>query len=234
MTTISTILQPITKPLAKALDAGVENASHNKYMQKAVDWAVQPSSSSTATNKVLKLAVLKKHLPAIFGAWLSGYYWLSAMGSKTIPEERKLPLAINSVMCGVIGIAAGYAIDGPVNILKNAFANRISTVLESQMSKEALKKIAEGFQSLVPLVVFTFTFRYLGPVIATPVADKLAKFAYKKGWAKDPKANKEKEATQPVSMGAASLNTPVAKAADSDFKSFLTTVGKQNVKAFMA
>ena len=164
-----------------------------KPMQKAVKWAVK-DATRVRNNKIVNildgngnpvsnLTVAKKHIQAGIGAAYTLLYFINGYRSKDIPPDRKRTLLINSTLCGIFGIAGGYALSGILDSAKDKIAKTFDKVIVDHPQKELLRK---GFVSIVPLLGFTLIFRYFAPVIATPMADKISKFIVKH--------NKKKEA----------------------------------------
>lgn len=150
-------------------------------IQSAVKWA----SAGDAQN----LAKLQKHLPAIEGMWISLFYVLNTMASKGIPKERKAPLAINSVLTGIFGATGGYLLTTQIFKLSSFMQKRAAVIYQADPAK--LATIEKGMKAVVPLFAFTFVFRYVGPVLATPLADKINKYLIKHKLIKDPKASNQ-------------------------------------------
>lgn len=162
-----------------------------------------------------KLNKLKKHLPGILGLWLTGFYAQSILNNKDIPKERKTPLFINNLFCGAFGTFAGYYVAAAMNKFNNHFVPRFEKVLEKQkIPTERITDLKGALKrSLIPLVAFTFAFRYLAPVIATPLADKVNKFLIKHNLIKDPnsKSGKGLEKFNKWSSGLPKLNLDINK-----------------------
>lgn len=165
-------------------------------IQSAVKWA----SAGDAKN----LATLQKHLPAIEGLWISLFYVINTMKSKGIPKERKAPLAINSVLTGIFGATGGYLLTKQIFKLSAFMQKRAAVIYQTDPAK--LEIILKGLKAVVPLFAFTFVFRYLGPVIATPLADKANKYLIKHKLIKDPKAS-EKEAIKDITKQNTTITT---------------------------
>jgi len=161
-------------------------------VKKIVEWSLKELPHAPGEEVKTNLSLIKKHLPAALGVWISGFYIQNTIQSKGIPEERKMPLVINTAFSGVVGTLMGYTITGAVEKFAGALTQRFDDILASNPEKEILKK---GFKSIVPLVSFTFAFRYLCPVLATPVADLINKYLIKHKMIKDPN-EKQKEETK--------------------------------------
>lgn len=169
------------------------------------------------------LVTLKRHLPAIVATWISAFYVLNTYQSKKIPEERKTPFAINTTICSIIGIIGGYAMEPGVERFVKALAERMEKVLPN-LEKKELGLIKEGLAASVPLFLFTFTFRFLGPVIATPLADKINKFLIKHGYIKDPEAKKPPKNKLNITLG----STPANLSLNTNFDNFINKVKLQS------
>ena len=71
---------------------------------------------------------------------------------------------------------AGHAEDA-----KNAVKGLVDDLYESSAAREQADKILPGFNKLKVLVIFGLIYRYLGPVVITPIANKISsKFFDKK------------------------------------------------------
>ena len=152
-------------------------------MRKIVNWASKSSEIKSGRN----LEILKKHLPAWAGIWYAGFYVLSILKSKDIPEERKRPLVINSIFTAIAGVLGGYALSGFIERFAGALEKRFEKIIANDSEKILLKK---GFKSVVPLFAFSAMFRYICPVISIYVADKINKFLIKHKSGKESNANK--------------------------------------------
>ena len=146
-----------------------------------------------ATNGGKRFATLQRHMPAALGTWMAGFYVINNLKSNNIPQERKTPLLINDLICTGISVAGGYAISNQIYRFSDELLKRFDKVLANNPQKAALKS---GLKAMVPLVAFSFAFRFLGPIIATPLADKVNKFLIKKGYIKDPELTKQQNIMQ--------------------------------------
>lgn len=156
-------------------------------IRKAVDWAGKESAIQPELSSAGNLQALKKHLPAWVGIWYAGFYVLSILKSKDIPEDRKRPLVINSIFTGIVGALGGYALSGFIERFAGALEKRFEEIIAKNPEKILLKK---GFKSVVPLFAFSAMFRYICPVISIYAADKINKFLLNHKSGKEPANNK--------------------------------------------
>ena len=102
------------------------------------------------------------HLIAAESLLLSGFYMQQTAASKRIACT-----------------AGAYIIDGKVNKMLDKF-KVIYKKANPQMSEELLAKRQQAIRLLGPLVIFTTIYRFVGPVILTPVANYISEKLPKK------------------------------------------------------
>ncbi|MDD3012450.1 MAG: hypothetical protein PHC34_01960 [Candidatus Gastranaerophilales bacterium] len=162
--------------------------ARNEKVDRVVQWAAKESVKVNKENKHIKidkesqqvtvtnLQTLKKHLPPILAACFTSYYIANTVVSKKIPEKRKPIFITNHILTGIIGIAGGYALTDWVKRFSKTLGERFEKINAEIPEKDIIVK---GLKSMVPLLAFAFTVRFLGPVIATPLADKVYNFLIK-------------------------------------------------------
>ncbi|OGH95689.1 MAG: hypothetical protein A2039_06055 [Candidatus Melainabacteria bacterium GWA2_34_9] len=195
---IGTISQAIDNVSIKVLSKPIQLLEQTKAVRKCEDYLSKELTTKSG-EKILRLNKLQKHLPGILGLWITGFYAQSILNNKDIPKERKTPLFINNLFCGAVGVSAGYAVKEAINKFEKPFIPRFEKVLEKQgLSPDKIEKLSKVglHHSLIPLLAFSFAFRYLAPVIATPLADKVNKFLVKHNLIKDPKAAKSNQSLE--------------------------------------
>lgn len=163
------------------------------------------------------LKTLQKHFPPFIGLLVGGGYIYNINKSKKIPEERKLPLTINSIFTSAVGIIGGYYFNPKVDSFADTLTKRVVEALnndhiknsenlknvtdamkeaEKVKLKDTIKMFKSGIKAAVPVIIFALTLRFFAPVFATPISDKLTKYLIKKGFIKDP-AEKNKTIPPP-------------------------------------
>jgi len=172
---------------AKVLSPPLGFIENTKVVRKIEDYLTKETVSSG--KKMMKLNVLQKHLPGILGLWTTAFYAQSILKNKDIPKERKTPLSINNLFCGAVGTAAGYYVVAAMKKFTQNFLPKFKEVLKKQkLDAEKIGKLTHAMEhSLIPLLAFSFAFRFLAPVIATPLANKVNNFLIKHDLIKDPK-----------------------------------------------
>lgn len=116
-----------------------------------------------------------KNFPQIVSLWLSSFYIINTLANKNIDKERKPNL------CTQMGIVALFSFTASKGLEKlfEPFKRALIRIHEQLMKEKVTYDIAEGWKKAYQLSVITFAFRFLGPVVATPLATKLINFLEK-------------------------------------------------------
>ena len=210
-----TISQAIDNVSVKILSTPIKALEKTRVVRKCEDYLSKEITTKSG-EKILRLNKLQKHLPGVLGLWITGFYAQSILNNKDIPKERKTPLFINNLFCGAVGVSAGYGVKAAINKFEERFIPRFEKVLEKQgLSPDKIEKLSKVglHHSLIPLLAFSFAFRYLAPVIATPLADKVNKFLIKHDLIKGskPKSNQSLEKFNNWSSNLPKLNLDINK-----------------------
>lgn len=143
-------------------------------MQRVIKWAVPNGASEITKTNYDKL---KKIYPTAFMLLTIGVAQTGMiLASDDMPKERRIPMALNNVINCVISFLGGVATDKYFEKLKNQFMDRAKIVIKDE--KHA-KTMVNGIDTAVPVLVSAFLYKYIGQVIATPVADKVNKYLVK-------------------------------------------------------
>ena len=151
---------------------------NSKLMTSLVDWSVKDSTrvKDNSGKFVNNTHVAQPHIEAFIGTFSTALYFVNGYKNKDIPPESRRTLLINSTLCGVFGVLGGYALSNIINRFKDKAVNRFDEIMVKNQKNQFLRK---GLISIVPMLGFTMIFRYIGPVIATPLADKINGFLVK-------------------------------------------------------
>lgn len=99
--------------------------------------------------------------------------------SKDMPKKRRVPLIIDIIANGVIGLSIAFLTKKPINKLIDKSVKRANVLYANSEHKESL---INGMKTAIPFLTTILTFKYVASVLATPAADKVNKFLIKKGW----------------------------------------------------
>lgn len=127
----------------------------------------------------------------VLGSFIqSGVYVSRTLKNKEMDEDRKKTLAINQILCFVIPTIAGYTVNKFLGKAVKKVGYRYSTLMKQRIAdlkasgdakklekateiNDKLGKNIKAVGSLSRLASFTLIYRYLTPVLVTPIANML-------------------------------------------------------------
>lgn len=89
--------------------------------------------------------------------------------SKKIEEEQKKPLMLNMFIGTVLSTIGGYALNGAIDKKLKPFDAAIKNKYKDQADD-----IMKGFKIAKSLMVFQLLYRFVCPVVATPIANHIS------------------------------------------------------------
>lgn len=121
---------------------------------------------------------INRNLPLYESAFATSCYLVANQTNSSIPKERKASLNYQTAIGGILGIAVSKSLDSWTNNHKNKICNELE-----KMNIPNSKKILTGARIAVPLIITTFTTRYLASYFSIPISTFLAHIQrkYKKG-----------------------------------------------------
>lgn len=114
-----------------------------------------------------------KHIIALEGIYLSGFYIYNTMRSKTIAEDQKMPLAVNQGLVTVVSTIGAYTFEKAISKWFESFRDLFKKK-NPGMSNADFNKYKGGFSKLKTLVAFGLIYRFITPVFITPIANKIS------------------------------------------------------------
>lgn len=113
-------------------------------------------------------------LAATTGIVISGFYIYNTAKSKKIEKEQKKPLMINMALVTAMSTVLGLFIDEAAKAKVNQFINFFEKRNAGKLSEDAMNFCQRGIPKAATLLIFTTIYRYLAPVVATPLANKIS------------------------------------------------------------
>ncbi|MEW5822185.1 MAG: hypothetical protein AB1782_18465 [Cyanobacteriota bacterium] len=191
---ISKVTRPIIRPIENAAARGINSLAHTGTASRIAEWGAKESTKTDLLGKSLNnfSAKIVPSMAALLPIWISAFYVINNLKSDKIPKERKTPLLINDIIVCTISTIAGMTVAKLFDAMQIGMVENMKKVVTSA-DKQALLK--GGIKQMMAIAAFTLVFRFLGPVIATPLADKVNSFLIKHKLIKDPRSDKAKEQT---------------------------------------
>lgn len=151
----------------KAIDVASEGVA--KVFSKLADWSPIQKFSQKVADKNIDIVA---HLSAIVGLTLSGFYMRETAKSKKIEPEQKLPLIINQGAVAILSTIGAYALDKKLIKIYDKFSNAFLEANKNTIKNPDVFK--RGLKNARTLMVFGLVYRFIGPVIATPIANSIS------------------------------------------------------------
>ena len=134
------------------------------------------------------------HLIVADSALISGTYMIRTLKNKKIDKEQKPAMLINDALVWGFSTASTYLLDNKLNNLTEKTIDRFVKVNKSNHHvMDHLDDYVKGIKNIKSIVVAGFIYRYVGPVLMTPIANKISKALVGKGKDKDAQAPKSPE-----------------------------------------
>ncbi len=134
-----------------------------------------------------------QHMTTLGSLITSSVYVQRTLSNKDMDSDRKKTLAINQALCFFVPTAAAYTVDSMLNNWVKEKGYRFTGLQKHLIAKAKAegKDVAElerslgqrikGVRILAGLATFTLIYRYLTPVLITPVANKIGDWLTAKG-----------------------------------------------------
>lgn len=125
--------------------------------------------------KHINIDSFNKHFMSINAVGLTSFYILNIMKSKEIEKDRKKTLAINMAIVGTLSTILGYSVNERINKVTEKFIDKFAKANPDINYKNMTK----GMKAAQGIIIFSIIYRFIAPVIATPLADRLSKLIKK-------------------------------------------------------
>ncbi|MBR6127504.1 hypothetical protein IKQ21_07465 [bacterium] len=161
------------------------------------------------------------HMATLGSFITSGVYIDRTLKNKDLDNEKKKTLAINQGLCFLVPTACAYTVD---HLLKDKikekeyrYAGRQLAKISKKMSKMSDAQIKDfnklmgdrlkGFSTLATLITFTLIYRYVTPVLMTPIANWCGEYLNNRNAKKKALAEKIKLDTQNQKVDESKIST---------------------------
>lgn len=152
--------------------------ANTNTMHKLENWAVRETPlKSDPTKMVTNYSKLQKIYPSIFMLFTIGAQTAVIYNSKDMPKKRRIPLVLNNIITCALSIIGGLLMSKPTTKFVDLMIRRANVLYEHNPNKSFL---VNGIKTAIPFLIPALTYKFLGPVIATPLADKANNLLVKK------------------------------------------------------
>lgn len=113
-----------------------------------------------------------KHLTVAIATVISSTYVVKTLNNKKLERKKRTTLAINQGIVFGLSTLMGYTFDKIVNKKMNNFTDKYIKV-NPTTDTGLINKYKDGIKTATSLIIFTTIYRYIAPVIVTPIANKI-------------------------------------------------------------
>lgn len=164
----SKIFEPIKKffkPLTDPCQKGYNNVI--KTMAKGLGKILQNNSFKPILAKANKTKMVQ-HITCLGSIVLSGFYVKQTLQNDKLEKQRKTTLAINQAAVAIFSAIASYTIDNLLAKPGEKFANRF---IAANPTNKKIGKYVDGIKCAQSMIVFGTVYRFIAPVLITPIAN---------------------------------------------------------------
>ena len=162
-------LKKLFKPVTAAVKSGADslvNSITRGYSKIIETKFFKNMVAKTAKNKI----DVVKHLSATIGLIISGLYIKRTLANDKLAPEQKTTLAINQGIVSATATTLGYSVEGLTRKKIDIFARKYSAV---NYKSPGLKSLQGGIKAATQMMIFATMYRYIAPVLVTPIANTI-------------------------------------------------------------
>lgn len=157
----------------------LKSIANTKTFNRFEKWAAKETPiRKNSTKTISNYSKLQDIYPTVFMLLTIGAQTAFIYNDKDMPKERRIPLVLNNIINCAISVGLFLLMSKSSKKFVNKTLERANVLYANNPNKT---KLINGINTAVPFVVSAFLFKYIGPVAATPLADKANKFLVKKG-----------------------------------------------------
>ena len=150
-------------------------------------------------------SLMTQHMATLGSFITSSVYMYQTLNNKNLDSDKRKTLSINQLLCFIIPTACAYLVDHYMRDINKKMEYRYAGLKEQEIAlgkisaeqaekfKKSFGNKLKGFGALAALGTFTLIYRYLTPVLITPVANYV-------GGKVNEKAKKRKEAEMVIAI----------------------------------
>ncbi len=135
----------------------IGKAAGTKPVKAVTEWCVNKDINYT------------NHLAAACANILNGFYMYNVSKSKKIEPEQKKPLMLNMFIGTMLSTAGGYLLNGAIDKKLKPFDDAVK-----KHYGDNANTLLKGFKIAKSLMVFQLLYRFVCPVVATPIANHIS------------------------------------------------------------
>lgn len=164
------IFEPVSKPYNTLMDTLTDKIA--KGLGKIADqnW-FQNFIKKTNDSKFLHKH-LTQNLATTYSIILSGMYINKTLSNEKLDEKRRKTLAVNQGIVWGLSTIISYTCDNAINKKVDNFIAKFKQA-NAHKPAEAINKYVEGIKIAKSIMIFDMVYRFIAPVVVTPIANHI-------------------------------------------------------------
>ncbi len=143
------------------------------FIAKSLGKVLDTKTAVNIIEKTKKSKYLVANLNAAASVVVSGFYIKKTLGNDKLDPEKKKTLAINQAVVWGVATVLGYSMNGAVSKEIDKVVEKFDTLNKHNVDKINLGKYKNGIKVASQLMIFDMVYRYLAPVVVTPIANRI-------------------------------------------------------------
>lgn len=175
----SKMLAPIAEP-SKKLSDNVSNA-----LKKPISKVLNAGWFENLVGKTKNSKNLVQHITALTSFVLSGFYIQQTLKNDKLDEKRRKTLAINEGLVTVLSTILSYTVCKSLDKNIQKFSNKFLMLNSKNYSLKELETYQRGIKNAASIMIFMTIYRFISPVVITPIANHIGNKINEKNDAKN-------------------------------------------------
>lgn len=162
----SKFFDPIKKPFKKVYGKLTDKIA--KFISKYI---LEKNYMATIVKRTEKSKIVA-HISCATSLVISGLYVHQTLRNKKLDSKKKTTLAINQGLVAGLSAVMGYSLDNVINkqIDKYKIADKF---IARNATNPKIGKYIDGIKCAIPIIVFGSVYRFITPVLVTPIANMI-------------------------------------------------------------
>ena len=172
--------QPVKTSGIRNFINGVKTTMNNGWDKFIENGIVKPIVAPIINSKMMgrvadgsaKIDNMAAHMSTAGSFVTTAVYANRTLNNDKLDKKRARTLALNQVMVTALSTVGGYLINGKLDKFSKSLGYKCR---EANQGSAKLTKRMQGFNIAKQLLIFSMMYRYVAPVLVTPLASKVGK-----------------------------------------------------------
>ena len=165
------------KGISAVAKAGKAKEVYDGLIEKAARKLVAPILEKDEKfinfiEKTANVTDMPNHLSTLGAAATSGFYVRSTLKNEKLQKKERQTLALNQALVFVVSTAGAYFANDKINKVVDNIKYKY---IDYNQHNPKLGSRLNGFKTASGLLVFAMMYRYISPVVVTPIASGISK-----------------------------------------------------------